>query len=84
MVVRRSAWVAVSLLIGAATAGCTFEVYRTIDAVAVERSSMDLLEQQVGQRPDAIDCPDDLKAEVGQSIRCVPPRAPTGSGSSSP
>lgn len=28
------------------------------------------LEKQVGQKPDAVTCPDDLPAEVGQSIRC--------------
>jgi hypothetical protein len=37
----------------------------------LERSIADSLEREVGQRPDAVECPSGVTAEVGESLRCV-------------
>ncbi len=31
----------------------------------------DQLNQQIGQRPDSVTCPEDLPAKVGASVRCT-------------
>lgn len=37
----------------------------------VERTVQDVLEKDVGQRPDSVECEDGVDAEVGKSVRCV-------------
>lgn len=58
-----------------ALAGCTASVETTEDAnlpqAELEKGIADALEKSVGQRPDAVDCPDPVKAKVGESARCV-------------
>ncbi|GGR43896.1 hypothetical protein J2S40_004189 [Nocardioides luteus] len=37
----------------------------------LETEVADVLEKQVGQRPDDVDCPGDLPAKVGETMRCT-------------
>ncbi|MCW2835711.1 MAG: hypothetical protein JWN68_3664 [Nocardioides sp.] len=42
-----------------------------VEQADVEKSVSDVLTEQVGTAPDAIDCPGDLEAEVGKTMRCT-------------
>ncbi|MEI7056250.1 DUF4333 domain-containing protein [Nocardioides sp. CCNWLW239] len=42
----------------------------SIQEDSLEENVTDQLEKMAGQRPDEVDCPGDLKAEVGADIRC--------------
>jgi hypothetical protein len=44
---------------------------QVIPQAAVENDIAGSLEKSVGQRPDAVECPGDLSAQQGESIRCV-------------
>ncbi len=48
--------------------GCSGTVVVEADDVASQVS--DQLEAEVGQRPDSVDCPEDLQGEVGATTRC--------------
>lgn len=52
-----------------AEAGSTPEA--TVDEIELEERISTLLEQQVGQKPDKIDCPGDLEGKVGETMRCT-------------
>jgi hypothetical protein len=58
-----------------AVTGCSAKVSvtteKTLSQQAVEQGITDSLTQQVGRKPDSVACPGPLKAEVGQSLRCV-------------
>ena len=57
-----------------ALTGCSASVSTgepTIAKATLEQGVTDALQKSVGQRPDAVECPDALKAEAGQSTRCV-------------
>lgn len=43
----------------------------SVAADEIETKVKDQLTKTIGQEPDSIDCPDDLKAEVGATTRCV-------------
>ena len=43
----------------------------TVDEIALEKRVATLLEQQVGQKPDNIDCPGDLTGKVGETMECT-------------
>ncbi len=66
---------AVTLLAGGLLAGCSGSVSvgdeTTVDADQVAGRVSDQLEQRVGRAPDSVDCPDDLDAEVGATVRCT-------------
>jgi hypothetical protein len=63
------------VLIALGISGCSFEVsagtYREMSKENLQQTIADKLALQVGQRPDAIECPGGLAAEVERSIRCV-------------
>jgi hypothetical protein len=59
--------ISVVVLVMAMTA-CSGE--KVLDEAEVEEGANQALAETVGQEPDSIDCPDDLKAEVGESMRC--------------
>jgi hypothetical protein len=63
------------VLVVFALGGCSFEFSVGLDEempkAELERSITDGLEREVGQRPDRIECPSGIAAEVGESIRCV-------------
>lgn len=50
-------------------AACTVTASVPKDQVAQQIS--DQLTQTVGQRPDSVNCPQDLPATVGSSVRCT-------------
>ncbi|MGE0295372.1 DUF4333 domain-containing protein [Pseudonocardia sp.] len=50
--------------------GCTVQTTRTVDEAQIEQAVSDRLNDLVGQRPDAVDCPDDLTGVVGTMLRC--------------
>jgi hypothetical protein len=58
-----------------ATAGCSVSVRATGDAglsgPEVEAQVDRLLADELGQAPDAVDCPDPLVARVGAEVRCT-------------
>ncbi|WP_134765598.1 DUF4333 domain-containing protein [Nocardioides sp. 1609] len=76
---RHRALLRPSLLVGAAAlvlAGCSGEVSvgsgtPSVDQADVEAKISEELEAQVGQAPDAVDCPGDLKGEVDETMECV-------------
>lgn len=47
-----------------------FDMVETVDKDQVARVISNKLAQQVGRRPDAVTCPDNLKGVVGSSLRC--------------
>lgn len=67
----RSTLAATTLILAAlaALAGCSSE--KAVSQDDVEKQISTQLTNQVGQRPDDISCPDDLKAEVGTTMTCV-------------
>jgi uncharacterized protein DUF4333 len=60
----------VSLVALAALAGCG-DSTPTVKQGKVEDKISQQLEAQVGQKPDDISCPGDLKGEVGEKMRCT-------------
>ncbi|HLS79271.1 MAG TPA: DUF4333 domain-containing protein [Nocardia sp.] len=61
-------------LAGLALAGCSVSIGSTTPTVKeadLERSVAQTLESQLGQPSDEIDCPDDLKGEVGAVLDCT-------------
>lgn len=59
-----------SLVALAALAGCSDSTPTVRQAKLEEKISKDLLEE-VGQEPDDISCPGDLRGEVGETMRCT-------------
>lgn len=61
------------LALGCALTGCSVEIGGDpkIAESDLEESVQQTLAEQVGQTPDAIDCPDDLQGTVGQTMRCT-------------
>ncbi|SOJ54097.1 hypothetical protein MSIMFB_01594 [Mycobacterium simulans] len=47
-----------------------FDMVETVDKNQVASIISDKLTQQVGQRPDAVTCPDNLKGVEGATLRC--------------
>lgn len=47
-----------------------FDMVETVDKDQVAHIISDRLYQQVGQRPDAVSCPDNLKGYQGATLRC--------------
>ncbi|BBX72744.1 DUF4333 domain-containing protein [Mycobacterium shinjukuense] len=47
-----------------------FDMVETVDKNRVARIISDKLYQQVGQRPDSVTCPDNLKGVEGATLRC--------------
>ncbi len=47
-----------------------FDMVETVDKNQVASVISDKLTQQVGRKPDAVTCPDNLKGEVGATLRC--------------
>jgi predicted small secreted protein len=66
--------IAAPILAALLLAGCQASVgigERIVDAEDAETQIADELEEQVGQRPKSIECPDDMKAEEGETYTCV-------------
>lgn len=55
--------------------GCDVDVRgggrQTVPEERLEQRVTDMLTQKFDKRPNDIDCPGELKAEVGQTMRCV-------------
>ncbi len=47
-----------------------FDMVETVDKNQVASKISDQLTQQVGSKPDAVTCPDNLKGEQGATLRC--------------
>ncbi|MEU0312591.1 DUF4333 domain-containing protein [Nocardioides sp. NPDC006273] len=43
----------------------------TVSQETVEKTVSERLEAQVGQKPDKIECPGDLSAKVGETMKCT-------------
>jgi hypothetical protein len=67
--VRRSPLIPVIVLAVGGLAACGRS--DSVDVGDVEDKVKEALQQEVGQEPESVDCDDDLKAEVGASVRCV-------------
>jgi hypothetical protein len=56
-------------------AGCSAQVSvnttPTVDKATLEQGITTTLTKQVGRKPDSVTCPGPLKAQVGQSEKCV-------------
>ncbi|UED83255.1 DUF4333 domain-containing protein [Streptomyces profundus] len=50
--------------------GCSSGGDPVVDKEEVAEKVSSALEEQIGQAPDDVTCPEDLPAEVGASIRC--------------
>ena len=57
---------AVALLLGLAACG-----EKTVDADAAATTITGFVEQETGFRADDVECPDDVKAEVGETFECT-------------
>jgi hypothetical protein len=42
----------------------------TIDSSSAEKSIADNIQKQIGQRPKAVSCPDDIEAKKGSTFNC--------------
>ncbi len=54
--------------------GCSFESSvggRSVDEADLEQRISEILEEEVGQAPEEIDCPGDLDAEVDATMECT-------------
>lgn len=58
-------------LIAATACSASVNIGSSLDDEELEQRLSTLLEEQAGQRPDKIDCPDDLKAKEGTTTRCT-------------
>jgi hypothetical protein len=47
-----------------------FDMVETVDKNAVANQISDQLSQQVGEKPDSVTCPDNLKGAEGATLRC--------------
>ena len=67
---RRLVGPAVSTVAAVATvAACSFSAG---SSVAVDKNALaEKIAQQVGGAPESVECPDDLKGEVGATTRCT-------------
>ena len=60
------------LVCSVALVGCSFSIGGgSVDAKELEKVVADKLEDLVGQRPDSVDCPEALDAEVDATARCT-------------
>jgi hypothetical protein len=59
--------------VGVVLTGCSASVTKdsSIDKATLEKGISDTLAGKVGRKPDSVTCPGPLKAEAGQSERCV-------------
>jgi hypothetical protein len=57
-----------AVLLSLSLAACGTEV---VEQEEVERQAKESLEAEIGQKLKAIDCPGDLDAEKGKSIKCT-------------
>lgn len=57
----------------ATSVACSFSVGSSVsvDKADLAKEISAQLEKQVGRAPDSVDCPDDLKGEVGATTRCT-------------
>lgn len=69
---RARRYLAVTALVAAAVSlsGCSVSLHPTVSADTLEQTVSDRLYDIVGQRPDAIDCPDELDGVVGTTLQC--------------
>jgi len=54
--------------------GCSFSASTggvSVDKAELAKQISAQLKQQVGRAPDSVDCPDNLKGEVGATTRCM-------------
>lgn len=52
--------------------GCSVSVGDlTVDSDKLEDEVADRLEEQVGQRPESVDCPSDLEGALDAEVRCT-------------
>ncbi|MFJ2837703.1 DUF4333 domain-containing protein [Nocardia sp. NPDC087230] len=60
------------LSVAAVSAGCSVSVgTATVDKEAVAEQISTQLQAQVGETPDEVTCPEDLKAEQGATMTCT-------------
>lgn len=57
----------------AAFTGCSFSLGSDlkVSTAELEKQVSSSLEKTVGQKPDSVTCPDELKGEVGEKVRCT-------------
>jgi hypothetical protein len=57
----------------ATSVACSFSAGSSVsvDKADLAKEISAQLEKQVGRAPDSVDCPDDLKGEVGATTRCT-------------
>jgi hypothetical protein len=57
----------------ATSVACSFSVGSgvSVDKGDLEKEISAQLEKQVGRAPESVDCPEDLKGEVGATARCT-------------
>ncbi|GAA3736917.1 hypothetical protein HDA32_005507 [Spinactinospora alkalitolerans] len=71
--IRRGAAIGLGALALMSAGACSFNFSvggSSVDGQTVADESAAMLEEQVGQAPDNVTCPEDLPAEVGAEIRC--------------
>jgi hypothetical protein len=61
-------WVGLAAVAAVALGGCGDKV---LDQADVESNVKKVVAEEVGQEPKRIECPDDLKAEVGEKMTCT-------------
>lgn len=73
MAAKRAILCAISsvALISATACSASDNTRSTLDDVGLEQRLSTLWEQQGDQKPDKVDCPDDLKAKEGTTTRCT-------------
>jgi len=69
----RTSWGAAAALLVLSVSACSVSVGGTgsVDSEELEKQVTTELTEQVGQKPDDVDCPDALQAEEGAEVRCV-------------
>jgi outer membrane murein-binding lipoprotein Lpp len=68
----RPALAGAAVVLALLTAGCSASAGTpTVSSEELETQVVAMLEEQVGQTPDDLDCPDALPAEEGAEVRCT-------------
>lgn len=73
MAVKRAIAIAISgaAVVVATACSSSTNVGTSLDDEELEQRLSTLLEEQTGQKPDKVDCPDDLEAKEGSTTQCT-------------
>jgi hypothetical protein len=79
-VLRSTAAAAIVLAASGCTVSGSMGSTPRVSTGTLESTIAERLEAQVGQRPDSVSCPDELKGKTGETVRCSLTSGPSSYG----